>query len=197
MSITTRVLFVILVCTSTSGCLLPMSIGLLSKPIGYLIDQHEAKQKAEAGTPISVASMLASARGDDGSLEELPDPENADQTCQGKPGSISVAQMLEAARAKQDTNTAEPIETAKSTAPALLTPIAHAPEVNKQEAEVSVVIGTYSSDKSPAPAISLLMKARDVCKRLGDTCDPAHIKMDTTLPLGTLQISPLDGDRDA
>ena len=58
-------------------------------------------------------------------------------------------------------------------------------------------MGTLSEDRSPPPVFKLFLKAQKICKSLGDDCDPTAIRMDPTLPLGTLQISNEGGAQDA
>lgn len=194
-------LFVILVCCSTTGCLLPMSIGLLSKPIGYMIDQHMAKSALEDDQPISVSAMLANARGDEITTDATVDESGVEDKCVSKTGSISVADMLANARssdAGDDINATSSAETNQFKKAYSQTPVSDYPltEVSKRGL-MTVVMGTQTDDVSPPPVFPLFVKAREICTSLGESCDPADIRMDTTLPLGTLQITPMGSADDA
>lgn len=190
-----KALFLVAVCCSTSGCLLPVSIGLLSKPIGYLIDQHMEAGAEDTSQPISVSAMLANARGDEPSPDANSKVTGQGDTCLRNPKRISVQDLLTNARSGKNAPPDGP--------DLMVTPIATnakataTPRKPVSHEQMTVVMGTLATDRSPPPVFKLFQKAQKICKSLGDECDPTAIRMDPTLPLGTLQISNEGGAQDA
>jgi len=220
-----KIIFVIALSLSTSGCLLPSALGLLVQPVSYLVKLQSDNNKPDSNAPMSVSEMLAMARGDNVSSNPSRfDSSDGPNSCR-KDGPIAVSEVpanvsVRPLITKQDDFVK--IRAGEAQSSVLLSAFnrdqlefqielsepssrddviedirSKLLETYPDATPIRVDVGIRTSGTKLAKKLEQFLYVRDICKRLGRFCTVGDLKIDPGLSPGTLRFTATGGPDNA